>query len=1384
MMRWSVAGAMILALAALCGPMAQAQTAARYAGIVSTLNYGGSQPRGVAVDSSGNVFVADHGGVYEIENQSGCMSTDPSSCTTRQLASGFSFTSPQGVAVDNSGNVFVADGGGGGGGVYEIPYTSATDTYATSPISLGSGFSQPFDVAVDSSGNVFVADSNNGLYVIRASCISNGTSTTGSGCTIQLLSGSSMYGVTVDSGGNLYYTDGGVREIPSSCVSDSISAGTLMCSPTRLSSSLSSEWPDAAYGLAVDSSGNVFAAMHNTRSIFEILGSCIRSGTSTNHGCAFQVSGGFGSTGQFYGMAMDGSGSLYVAKNIGPLFYISGYNGVDFGAVPVATTTSPTVQLTFAFTAGGKIGYPPMQVLTMGAAYRDFTEDWDNEYLIPGTCANGYYTSYSYSAGETCTMNITFTPKFAGPRNGAVNLAAADNTTVIATALVHGIGTGPQAVFNAPLPVTLPTLGASGEFSRPYDVAVNGNGDIFVADEGHGAVKKISVGCPTCAATTLSTSGDFSVPSSVAVDGAGNIYVADQDKHAVKMIAAGCTGTCPSITLNSDSTIVPIGVTVDGSGNVYFTDQNTSDPSVKMIAAGCTGACPSTTLSRSGDFRYPERVAVDGTGNIYVTEQNGNSVRKIAAGCTGACAFTTLSTDFTQPAGVAVDGAGNIYVAEFSAGLGAVKQIAAGCTSLCPATALGRSGDFSQPMGMTLDAAGNIYVADYDDGTVKEISRAQPPLLTFPATAVDETSASSNGPAILQNIGTDALNFTLSVEAATTASAPFTIASSGSNPCGTTLASSDTCAFDANFAPTAPGGFVGMGTVTSNNLNATDAKQQLMMIGISPVLLPETLPPAGYHWPYSVTLTAVGMPGDPYTFAADNLPSWLTLDPATGVLSASSPLFGTFNFTVTATDTIMALLGGSPNTVTRQYTLVVSELVGLTSSLNPSTTDDPVTFTAALVASSTGDSVAFKDNGTDISGCESVGIVLGGPAGHMATCQTTALAAGVHNITAVYNPTPNNPNVPTATFALAQVVNPAAVGGASCSSANFGSVAMGQSLTCVEAVTIPATGAADASGAAVLTLGAPNLDFTVDASMPVPASLACSAGKAYAAGDTCYVAVKFAPKFAGARNGAVTLTDSTTGTTLAAAFITGIGTGPQAVFNSPLPATLPTLGSGFSMPWGAAVDGAGNVYVADTYNNAVKLIPYSDGSGTPVQLSSNIYIGQPFAVAVDGAGNVYVADNGNGAVMEIQGSCIHTASDPSTCPAIQLGVSIPYISGVAVDGAGNVYATSTNSGPAHEIQGSCIRTATAPSTCPATSLGGGFVGPYGLAVDGAGNVYVADYPAGTVNEILGSCISSGTSNTDSANCVVPLGSGFDGPNGPAVDGAGNVYVANYNSGEV
>src|SRR5580698_1756201 len=196
------------------------------------------------------------------------------------------------------------------------------------------------------------------------------------------------------------------------------------------------------------------------------------------------------------------------------------------------------------------IGTPA--VLTQGALNKDFTD------AGTGSCTtNG--TTHSYAVGDSCTVVVSFTPAHPGSRYGAVQLSS--NGAVIATGNDFGTGTGPQITFG---PGTLSTLAqTNGNFSEPFGVAVDGSGNVFVADTGNNLVKEIvsvNGSIPASNPTIHVLGSGFNEPTSVAVDGSGNVFVADLDNSLVKEIVAvnGSIPTSP-IKRNVKREIFPIG---------------------------------------------------------------------------------------------------------------------------------------------------------------------------------------------------------------------------------------------------------------------------------------------------------------------------------------------------------------------------------------------------------------------------------------------------------------------------------------------------------------------------------------------------------------------------------------------------------------------------------------------------------------------------------------------------------------------------------------------------------------------------------------------------------------------------------------------------------
>ncbi|MCH1463187.1 MAG: hypothetical protein L7U46_04820, partial [Candidatus Nanopelagicales bacterium] len=198
--------------------------------------------------------------------------------------------------------------------------------------------------------------------------------------------------------------------------------------------------------------------------------------------------------------------------------------------------------------------------------------------------------------------------------------------------------------------------GADARFNSPPGVAVDGGGNVYVADYNNHTIRKITpAGVVTTLAGTAGSSGSadgtgadarFYYPWGVAVDGDGNVYVADENNHAIRKITpAGVVTTLAGTAESSGSTDGtgadarfnrPHGVAVDGDGNVYVAD-GVNHTIRKITPAGVVttlaGAARQNGFSDGrgplARFNYPQGVAVDGDGNVYVADYNNHAIRKV-----------------------------------------------------------------------------------------------------------------------------------------------------------------------------------------------------------------------------------------------------------------------------------------------------------------------------------------------------------------------------------------------------------------------------------------------------------------------------------------------------------------------------------------------------------------------------------------------------------------------------------------------------------------------------------------------------------------------------------------------------------------------------------
>ncbi|MDO3628689.1 NHL repeat-containing protein [Mucilaginibacter sp. BT774] len=237
----------------------------------------------------------------------------------------------------------------------------------------------------------------------------------------------------------------------------------------------------------------------------------------------------------------------------------------------------------------------------------------------------------------------------------------------------------------------------------------------------------------------------------------------------------------------------------------------------------------------------------------------------------------------------------------------------------------------------------------------------------------------------------------------------------------------------------------------------------------------------------------------------------------------------------------------------------------------------------------------------------------------------------------------------------------------------------------------------------------------------------------------------------------------------------------------------------FNKPFGVATDAAGNVYVADAGNNLIRMVGtagmVSTFAGTGIAGSSNVAdsvtFNSPLGVAVDGSGNVYVADYENNLIRKVtQAGIVRTLAGSGAKGAddgLDTAATFNLPEAVAVDGTGNVYVADNGNDLIRKItpagQVSTFAGSGQPGKSDGTGTSASFNSPFGIAVDAAGNVYVADSgnnlirkitPDGTVTTIAGS--GSKGANDGAGNAA-----SFNTPSGIAVDKSGNIYVADENN---
>ena len=246
------------------------------------------------------------------------------------------------------------------------------------------------------------------------------------------------------------------------------------------------------------------------------------------------------------------------------------------------------------------------------------------------------------------------------------------------------------------------------ESLSPYGVAVDGSGDVFIADTSNRRVVKDA---PDGAGgyTETVVASNLIRPVGVAVDGSGDVFIADSfNDRVVKETPGGVGGYTETVV--ASNLIRPVGVAVDGSGDVFIADTGNSRV-VKDTPGGAGGY--TQTVVDSSNLNGPQGVAVDGSGDVFIADTGNSRVVKDAPDGTGGYTQTVVDT-LDQPLGVAVDGSGDVFIAD--SGNGRVVEDTPDGTGGYTQTVVAQSLYF--PHGVAVDGSGDVFIADTGNSRV------------------------------------------------------------------------------------------------------------------------------------------------------------------------------------------------------------------------------------------------------------------------------------------------------------------------------------------------------------------------------------------------------------------------------------------------------------------------------------------------------------------------------------------------------------------------------------------------------------------------------------------------------------------------------------------
>ena len=1287
-----------------------------------------AMPQGIAIDSAGNIYIADvrNNRIRKVD-MSGVITTLAGIGTTGYSGDGGPATSaglamPQGVAIDASGNIYIADTGNDCirkvdlSGIITTVAGNGTPGYSGDGLpATSASLNSPQGLALDAFGNIYIADTSNsrirkvdtsGMIITVAGNGTRAYSGDGGPAVSASLNGPS--GVSVDATGNIYIADTSNNRIRMIDTSGMIS--TVAGNGTRAYSGEGGPAVSASLnlpqGVFADTSGNLYIAdTGNDRVRLVVAGMIVTvAGNGTN---AYSGDGGPAVSASLrspQSVFVVASGNIYI---------------VDALSCCVRKVDASGVIATVA--GGGSGDGGPATSANLGSTRGLALDVFGNTYIAEG------FTSSIRKVDAS----------------GVISTLAGNGTTGFS-------GDGGPAT--------------SASLNGPWGIAVDSARGIYIADTNNNRIRKVDAAgvISTIAGNGIAgyagdggpaVSASLRTPQGVAVDADGNLYIADASNYRIRKVDP--SGIITTVAGNgttafsgdggpavSASLFAPRGVAVDRSGNIFIVDAghyrirkvDTAGIITTIAGNGTPGYSGDGGPAVSASLNNPWGIAVDASGNIFITETGGSRVRKIdASGIittvagNGLAGYSgdggpAISASLNAPNGVAVDVLENIYIADTANDR--IRMVGSNLVALAETV---------------VDSAGNPV-----EGAVAQVVNG--------STAVTD----ANGAFVLAVPRSIVFQYTISKSGYRTwYSNNRLVASSTTGPNRILYSDAEVAGWGVQ-----PGFAAAYGRAADSATNQT--------INNPAVTAESTVNPGVF---YSVVYDpACGTGNGTCRFFIINI---MPNDPVLVKVSAAGYQNGQFRLYSLPADGIGSVFVRLQETQGVTQPLTVS-IGGNGSGFVEYSTGGGCQGNSCTEVFPSGSTVILT--ATAYSGSSFAG--WSGSCSGTELC--TVLMDAARAVTAAFNTVPPSPGIIT-TVAGGWIGD--------------GGPALLAGLRSPWTVTTDASGnvyiaelrgnrirKVSTSGVITSVAGIGENGFSGDFGPAAHAKLNGPSGLAVDAAGNIYIS--------DTGNNRVRKVDTS------GVITTIAGNGAAGYSGDGGPASAASLYS----PRGLAVDGGGNVYIADSINRRLRKV---DTSGTITTVAGNgtygytgdggpatsASFGTLWDVAIDAAGNLFIADMNNHRVRRVDTSGIITtiagngtaAYSGDGGPAVSASLSSPR--GVVIDRWGNLYIADGGNLRVRKIDTAGIIT-----TIAGTGSGGyaGDGGPaleanldsvFDVSIDNADNIFIAN----AMDQLIRKVDSAGIIDRFAGGWLGDDGSAIDAtvnrPQGAAVDGFGNLLIA-------